>query len=157
MIYPALARVYTPLPAAGIITAPGLLFFQDIFYIAAGLANHFLDFGPFFRRHLVRPPADQAAKLAEFVHRLVEIIGVARAPPAFYLAFDFFNDFLLFFQEFLAFFGNGVNLFPVALGRADITHIVEHLEGRVNAAGAGRIKAVEKLFQRAYYLVAVAG
>jgi len=102
------------------------------------------------------PPADQSPEFTQLIKGIVELLGIARTPPVFHLAFYLVNDFLLLFEEFFSFIGDGVYLLAVTLRRADLTHVIQHLEGGVNATGARRVKAMKEVFQGAYYFVAMA-
>ena len=63
----------------------------------------------------------------------MKLFVIVRPPPVFHLAFYLFDNILLFFKEFLSFFGNGIYFLAVTLRGANITHIIKHLKGRVNA------------------------
>jgi hypothetical protein len=56
-----------------------------------------------------------------------------------------------------AFAGNGINLFPFLLARGNITHFLQHLEGRINTPGTGHVKVMETFLNRPYYFIAIAG
>src|SRR5689334_1995082 len=51
--------------------------------------------------------------------------------------------------------GDAIDLAPIFLDRADIAHVLEHLQGRVDGARTRGIEAAEALFQGLDQLVAV--
>ena len=79
------------------------------------------------------------------------------APALFHPAEDLVDLRPAFGHEGTAGVGDAVDLAPVLLDGGDVTHVLEHLQRRVDGAGARGIEAAEALLERLDQLVAVGG
>src|SRR5439155_1635412 len=102
---------------------------------------------------------DRAAQVphivAQVVHQALRLRAPLGAPSLLHPVEDLFDLRLALVYEAPAGVGDAVDLASILLDRADVAHILEHLQRRIDGAGAGGIEAAEALLERLDQLVAV--
>src|SRR6266550_5337401 len=107
---------------------------------------------------LARDRAAQVTELvAQLVHHLMGLGAPLGAPALFHPAEDLVDLRPPFGHEGTAGIGDAVDLASVLLDGADVAHVLEHLQCRVDGAGARGIEAAGALLERLDQLVAMGG
>src|ERR1700681_211659 len=101
--------------------------------------------------------AQVAQVIAQLVHHVMRLGAPLGAPALLHPAEDFVDLRAALGHEGATGVGDAVDLAPVLLDGADVAHVLEHLQGRVNGARAGRIETAEPRFESLDQLVPVGG
>src|ERR1700693_1039707 len=114
----------------------------------------------------IRPPmpgfagyrAGKGAQVsAEIVHDAVRLRAPLGAPALLHPAEHFIDLRLALGHKGAAGIRDAVGLAPILLDGANVPHVLQHLEGRVDGARAGGVEAAEALLERLDQLVPVGG
>src|SRR5581483_1493388 len=138
---------------------PRPLLGQDRFDLAAGAGGHLANAGDLRWLHPapVAAAAEHVPQLPQLVAEQVLLVALLGALPAAQAGHDVVHDLAVLGEERAAGGRQGVGLAAVLSRRADVAHVLEHLQGGVDGPWAGRVGAAEALAEGADDLVAVAG